>query len=107
MGNGDFRERQERRVRIRVDNGREEQAAGVVMTFTNFFRSFFKQDTVTTRDGCARQVGVLVVTTAQQAEEFSFLLLLVAGARGGSGSSISETGSFLQSALDSRVQLSN
>src|ERR1041385_2823826 len=75
------------------------------MPFTNFFRSLLKQYAVTTGDGCTCQVGILVVTTAQQAEEFSLLLLFVAGRRG--CSRVPKSRSFLECALNARVQLSD
>src|SRR5215470_8660410 len=79
------------------------------MAFANFLRSLFKQDAVTTRDGCAGQVSVFIVPATKQAEEFSFFLLLIITAGTGSGRSgrISESGSFLQSALNPRTQLSD
>src|SRR5689334_10684863 len=75
------------------------------MTFANFFCGLFKQDAVTTCDGCACQVRIFIVTATKQAEKLSFFLLLVIAGTRGSGSGISESGSFLQSALNPCAQL--
>src|ERR1041385_9036706 len=77
------------------------------MTFANFFRAFFKQDAVTTCDGCARQVGVFVFTATEQAKKMPlFLLAFTVAGRGGCGR-ISQSCSFLQSPLSPSVQLTD
>src|SRR5689334_12576203 len=75
------------------------------MSFANFLRRLFKQHAVAARDCRSRQVRIFIFTAAQQAEEFSLLLLsLVAGTRSGAAAGAG-AGGLLQASVDSRAQL--
>ena len=115
IGYSKLRQRKERRIGIGRDNCVEEKPSHVVITFANFVRGNLKKLSVASRRNRVGQLCVLVVaaSAAEDAKEFSFLLLVsllcgCCGSRGRSSSSVACCACArrcLKASLHARVQI--
>src|ERR1044071_3645638 len=76
------------------------------MTLANFLGCFFEEDAVTSGNGSAGQIRILIIAAAKETEELSFFLLFI-GRAGSCGSRGSETRGLLEVSLNARIQLGN
>ncbi len=104
IGDGEFRQRQKRRIGIGVDDGRKKETTSIVAVLANFLRSFFEKHAIASGNWSACQLGVFIVATAEQSEELPFFLLLFFVRRGRCGAAAGG-GSLLESSFNACIQL--